>query len=77
MEIKYDDKTIEVDDLTCHLKTYAVGVLAKMQKFDPEYKDCWTACSITFNELQPEFCWGSIEDIGTEDGIYVELPITK
>lgn len=38
-----------------------------MQKADPKNKDCWTSCGIIFNEIQPEFTWGSDEDISWED----------
>lgn len=75
MKIKYDDIAIDGEDLILILESYAKLVLEKMQKADPELADCWTACSITFNDLQPEFTWGSIEDIDSEDGVYVELPL--
>ena len=76
MKIKYDDKAIDGEDLILILEAYAKLVLEKMQKADPEYADCWTACSITFNDLQPEFTWGSNEDISSEDGVYVEVPLS-
>jgi hypothetical protein len=77
MWIKYDDISIDAKDLIPHLESYAKAVLLKMQKADKELAYCWTACSITFNDLQPEFTWGSIEDIDSEDGIYVEMPLPE
>ena len=75
--ISYDGMKIDVSDLIAHLETYAKAVLWRMQKSDKEFKGCWTACVINFNELQPEFNWGSIEDMKRMDGIYVELPLPE
>ena len=76
MKMGYDQKEFEVcDTFVSGLERYALAVLETMQKEDPEFADCWTACLITIDELQPEFEWGSIEDISDEGGFYVELPI--
>lgn len=74
MNINYDDISIGADDLIPSLEAYAKSILSKMQKADPDCADCWTACSITFDGLQPEFAWGSIQDIKGSEGIYIEQP---
>ena len=79
MQLHYDQKTIECNEsLADGLKDYALKVLKEMQETEPGFADCWTACLIEFEELQPEFSWGSIEDINSDDGgIYVELPLPE
>jgi hypothetical protein len=77
MEIKYDQIKFEADDfIIAGLEKYAKNILRKMQEVDPEFAECWTACNITFDELQPNFVWGSIEDIDEDVGIYVALPLS-
>ena len=73
--VDYDHMKIDVTDLMAGLATYVKAVLWRMQKADPKYENCWTACVITFNGLQPEFTWGSIEDIEKDEGIYIEVPL--
>jgi hypothetical protein len=79
MKLKYDDIEIEVNGEPKGLTDYARSVLYKMQKADAGMADCWTACIITMNELNPDFTWGSIDDLSSyersENNIYVELPI--
>lgn len=77
MKLKYDQIEFEADDFIVEgLEKYAKNVLRKMQEQDPECAECWTACKITIDELQPTFQWGSIEDIDDENGIYVALPLS-
>lgn len=79
MKLKYDDVEIELTGKSTGLEQFAKAVLHKMQKADADWADCWTACLITFDDLNPDFTWGSIEDLSypreTNKGIYVELPI--
>lgn len=78
MKIKYDETVIEVNEGTLKgLKLYAANVMQSMQKAEPEFAECWTACLITFDELRPEFQFGSKEDIGKDDGILVHCPLTE
>lgn len=78
MKIKYDDsREIDAEDLVALLSTYAKEVLLRMQKADPEFADCWTACSITFKDLNPDFEWGGIKDLDKDAGIWVEVPLGK
>ena len=76
MKIKYDEGVeVEIEDLITHLETYAKAVMYRMQKADADFSECWTACLITFNGLQPEFTYGSTEDVDAEGGVYVEMPL--
>ena len=78
MKAKYDDIEIDVSDVQHGLINYAKAVLFRMQKSDPEFAGCWTACIIDFNGLNPDFTWGSIEDLidtKCNNNIYVELKI--
>lgn len=56
MKLNYDQIPVEID--TSGLTAYAQATLKAMQKADPEFADCWTACSITFEDLNPVFEWG-------------------
>lgn len=76
MYIDYDGTKIDCDEgMLEALKKYAKSVLEKMQKADPDYDECWTACVITFEGLQPEFTYGAIEDLDKFDGVFVEVPL--
>ena len=77
LNLSYEDIEIEATDLISHLETYTKAILLRMQKADDEYKECWTACSITFDGVSPNFFWGSIEDVKDEGGIIVGLPVTQ
>lgn len=77
MEINYDGIGIEAGDLVRHLETYAKSVMCRMRNAEPEYADCWTACLITFDQLQPEFQFGSKEDLSKDDGILVLCPYVE
>lgn len=75
MKIDYDKTEIEAGDLIEVLETYAKAVMYRMQKAEPDLDYCWTACLITFSQLQPEFQFGSAGDLDEDDGIYVEQPL--
>lgn len=72
MKIKYDGTEIEID--TMPLQQYAMSVMQKMQEADKEFADCWTGCVISFEELQPVFQFGSIDDMKSFKGLLVECP---
>lgn len=75
MKIKYDEIEIEID--TMPLQQYAMSVMGKMQEADKEFADCWTGCAINFEDLQPEFHFGAIEDMKSFKGLLVECPSLK
>lgn len=77
MEILYDGISIQVGDLVRHLEFYAKAVMCRMRRAEPELADCWTACLITFDNLQPEFQFGSKEDLAGESGILVLCPFVR
>lgn len=71
----HDGTEINLETLCHNLEVYAKGVMQKMQKADPEFADCWSACLITFDGIQPNFEWGSMEDLDDEYGVYIEMPL--
>ena len=79
MKIKYDNcRSIDISDLTEFLESYAKGVMCRMQKADPKFSDCWTACVINFDNFAPQFEWGSPEDLAAaENELFVELPLQE
>lgn len=77
MEIQHGGISIQAGDLVRHLEVYAKSVMCRMRKADPEFADCWTACLITFDNLQPEFQFGSKEDLAGESGILVLCPFVE
>lgn len=63
------------DEMINSLKSYAANVLVRMQKAEPEHAECWTACTITFEDLTPVFHWSSIEDMDDMHVIQVTVPV--
>ena len=77
MKVNYEEIRIEIGNLRCFLGDYAKGILLQMQQADKEFADCWTGCAITFDGLQPEFEWGSIDDIDKSAPLIVYCPIEE
>ena len=80
MRLIYDGGNDQVkinasDEMINSLKYYAKNVLIKMQNADPKYAKCWTACTITFEDLTPVFHWSSKEDMDLTHVIQVTVPI--
>lgn len=72
MKITYDQgaaaRTIRLNKKEIEsLKDFARAVMTRMQSADRQFADCWTACGIDFDGLQPEFQWGSKNDIRPGD----------
>ena len=80
MKLHYDtgegqSEIVASDDMINSLISYAANVLVRMQKAEPEHSDCWTACTITFEDLTPVFHWSSIEDMDYMHVIQVTVPV--
>lgn len=63
-----DGTTITLDEQALSgIKDYALSVLRAMRKASPAYADCWEACCITFDDIQPQFMFGGKADIEDMD----------
>jgi len=76
MKLTFDNLEIKCrNSAEVGLKIYAMEAMRAMQEKEPEMAGCWTACIIEFDDLQPEFTFGSIAQLRDRDcWIYVEQP---